>query len=428
MKFDVLIVGAGPAGLHAALVATQSGARVGLVDDNARMGGQIWRQGPRHRAGGRARTVLDGLDAQVHHGNLQVLTGTRIVQALPGRQLLAEAAQGGSLLGYDKLIVASGARERFLPYPGWTLPGVTGAGGLQALIKGGMDVQGQRIVIAGSGPLLFAAAVTARAQGARVVAIVEQARAAAVRRFAMQLSSTPARLVQALRMRYDLRDTPYWLDANVTEACGEGQLTHARIRRGHEAIRVDCDRLACAYGLVPNTSLGAMLGCRIDDGVPGSEAPAIVVDTGQATSVEHVYAAGECTGVGGMELAAAEGSIAAYAALGQRERAQAQFAERERYRRFATRLHAAFALDPRLRELAAPHTTLCRCEDVAFGDVAQHRSWRDAKLHTRCGMGPCQGAICGTAASFCFGWTPGAPRPPLAPTRIGTLLEIDKAA
>ncbi|PXW17539.1 FAD-dependent oxidoreductase [Paraburkholderia caballeronis] len=424
MKFDVLIVGAGPAGLHAAHVAAGSGARVGLVDDNPLPGGQIWRQGPRHRASGPARALLDRLDAQVQRGALQVLAGTRIVQALPGRQLLAETAQGGSVLGYDRLIVASGARERFLPYPGWTLPGVTGAGGLQALIKGGMDVAGQRIVIAGTGPLLFAAAATARAQGARVVALVEQAGADAVRRFAMQLIPTPAKLAQALRLRYDLRATPYWLDANVIEAGGDAQLTHVRIRRGRDEVRVDCDRLACAYGLVPNTSLGAALGCRIDRASTGDvHASAIVVDAYQATSVEHVHAAGECTGVGGMELAAVEGRIAAHAAVGARERAHAHFAERDRYRRFAARLHAAFAPDPRLCELATPQTTFCRCEDVAFGDVAQHRSWRDAKLQTRCGMGPCQGAICGAAASFCFGWTQGAPRPPLAPARIGTLLQ-----
>lgn len=427
MNFDILVIGAGPAGLNAALTAAQAGARVGIVDDNALAGGQIWRQGPHHRADGRARAVLDRLDAFAQRGALTQLAGTRIVQALPGRQLLAEEAHGARVLGYDRLVVASGARERFLPYPGWTLPGVTGAGGLQALVKGGMDIRGERIVIAGSGPLLLAAAVTARARGAHVVALVEQADAAAVRRFAAQLIRTPGKLGQALRMRFDLRATPYWFGAHVIEAGGEAALTHVRVRRGSEEVRVECDRLACAYGLVPNTSPGAALGCRIDDqSLAGTHDPAISVDAWQATSVEHVYAAGECTGVGGMELAAVEGTIAAHAALGDRARAQVHFAERERYRRFAARLHAAFALDPCLRELASAQTTFCRCEDVAFGEVARHRSWRDAKLHTRCGMGPCQGKVCGTAASFCFGWTEGTPRPPLAPARIDTMLAIHK--
>jgi hypothetical protein len=91
-------------------------------------------------------------------------------------------------------------------------------------------------------------------------------------------------------------------------------------------------------------------------------------------------------------------------------------------------MHAAFALDPQLRGLATPDTVLCRCEDVRFADAAQHRSWRDAKLHTRCGMGPCQGKICGEAAAFCLGWSRNGPRPPFSPARIGTLMEAQTQA
>jgi D-hydroxyproline dehydrogenase subunit alpha len=417
MKFDVLIIGAGPAGLHAASVAAVAGARVGIVDENALPGGQIWRQGPRHVPKGAARAAIEVL---ARHDNITCLSGTRVVQVPGDRQLLVEDATRGFRIGYEKLIVATGARERFLPYPGWTLPGVTGAGGLQALIKGGMPVRGERIVIAGSGPLLWAAAVTAREQGAQVAAIVEQAAAGDVSRFARGLVRTPAKLVQALRMRFDLRATPYYRGAYVAEAGGETSVTHVRVRRGEDEMRIDCDRLACAYGLVPNLQIGLALGCRVADTPAGA---ALSVDEWQATSVADVYAAGECTGVGGMELSALEGRIAAYAALGNRGEAQALFVGRERYRRFARRMHDAFALAPTLRTLAAPDTILCRCEDVTFGDAAQHRSWRDAKLHTRCGMGPCQGRICGEAAAFCFDWEPGGQRAPFSPARIATLLE-----
>lgn len=179
-----------------------------------------------------------------------------MVQALLDRQMLVEDATRGFKLSYDKLIIATGARERFLPYPGWTLPGVTGAGGLQALIKGGMPVRSERIVIAGTGPLLWAAAVTAREQGAKVVAIVEQASTDCVRRFATSLWQTPAKLVQAMCMRFDLRATPYFWGAYVAEAHGESRLTHVRVRHANEDMRIDCDRLACAYGLVPNTQIG----------------------------------------------------------------------------------------------------------------------------------------------------------------------------
>jgi D-hydroxyproline dehydrogenase subunit alpha len=416
MKFDLLVLGAGPAGLNAARVAAEAGLHVGVVDENALPGGQIWRQGPQYAPKGAARAALDAL---ARHSNVTMLGGTRIVQALD-RELLAQDAQRGFRIGYDKLILATGSRERFLPYPGWTLPGVTGAGGLQALVKGGMPVSGERIVIAGSGPLLWAAAMTAREQGARVVAIVEQASPQRVSRFAMGLVHTPAKLVQAVRMRAALRATPYWLGATVVEAGGDTQLTHVHVRKGGTTERIECERLACAYGLVPNTLVGTALGCRVEEGASGT---ALVVDAWQATSVADIYAAGECTGVGGMELSAVEGRIAAHAALGERDKAQALFATRERYRRFTARMHAAFALAPELRTLATPETVLCRCEDVTIGEASQYRSWRDAKLHTRCGMGACQGKICGEAAAFCLGWQGSGQRPPFVPARIGTLLE-----
>lgn len=422
MNFDILIIGAGPAGLRAAGVAAQAGAKVGIVDDNALPGGQIWRQGPQHRARGRAQ---EAIDAMQRASNVTYLGGTRVVQAQGAQQLLVEDATRGFTIGYGKLIVATGARERFLPYPGWTLPGVTGAGGLQALVKGGMPVRGERIVIAGSGPLLWAAAVTAREQGAQVAAIVEQAPAHAVRQFAASLVHTPAKLVQAARMRFDLRATPYLCGAHVSAAEGDGKLSHVMVRQGDKHTRIDCDRLACAFGLVPNTSVGAALGCRIDE---SHGVNAIVVDEWQASSQANIYAAGECTGVGGMELSAVEGRIAAYAALGDRAQAQALFATRERYRRFAARMHDAFALAPQLRSLATPETILCRCEDVRFEQAAQHRTWRDAKLHTRCGMGPCQGKICGEAAAFCLGWARNGQRPPFSPARIGTLMEAQTKA
>ncbi|WP_248323395.1 FAD-dependent oxidoreductase [Caballeronia sp. Sq4a] len=421
MKFDILIIGAGPAGLHAARIAAEAGVQVGIIDDNALPGGQIWRQGPQHAPKGPARAAIDAL---ARHKNIARLCGTRVVQSLPGKTLLVEDAARGYQIGYENLIVATGARERFLPYPGWTLPGVTGAGGLQALIKGGMPVEGQRIVIAGTGPLLWAAAITARQHGATVAAIVEQASASHVRRFASGLLKTPAKLLQAARMRFALRATPYYRGAYVAEAHGETHMTRVRVRHGDEDMNIDCDRLACAYGLVPNVQIGIALGCEV---VETRFETALRVDEWQATSVPDVYAAGECAGVGGMELAALEGRIAAHAAMGDREHARALFAARDAYRQFARRMHEAFELHPELRTLAQPGTILCRCEDVAFGDASKYRSWRDAKLHTRCGMGPCQGKICGEAAAFCFGWRTDAQRPPFVPARIATLLEVESS-
>ena len=422
MNVDVLVIGAGPAGLSAAQTASMHGATVGIIDDNALPGGQIWRQGPQHPPAGQARALLDQLAACA---NVTLLSGTRIVQALSAHTLFAEQDRRAMTIGYGNLIVATGARERFLPFPGWTLAGVTGAGGLQALIKGGTPVRGERIVIAGSGPLLWAVAGTARMHGAHVVALVEQASPAAVGRFARSLVRTPAKLLQAACMRAGLWATPYLLDAYVVEAVGDARVHEVRVRQKGGDRLISCDRLACGYGLLPNTGVAAALGCRVEIQA-GVEA--ISVDQWQTSSVPAVFAAGECTGVGGMELSAVEGRIAALAAIGQPERARSLFAERARYVRFAKHMHEAFELNPRLRTLAAPDTLLCRCEDVPYREMAQRSSWRDAKLHTRCGMGPCQGKVCGDAAAFCFGWKPGGEqmlRPPFSPTRIETLLQVE---
>ncbi|RKP43839.1 NAD(P)/FAD-dependent oxidoreductase [Trinickia fusca] len=410
--FDVVVIGAGPAGLAAVQAAASSGARIALVDDNPRAGGQVWRQGPGRGAAKPLQDMLTALDAQA---GLTIFSSTRVIAAAPAKTLLLESSdQGGVHLSYERLIVCTGARERLLPCRGWTLPGVTGAGGLQALIKGGVPVGGQRIVIGGSGPLLIAALATAREAGARVLAVVEHAPRAAVARFGLSLAATPSKLWQAARLTRGFGGVPYWTDSVVREVRGNGRVEAVTIARGTREMTLACDRVALGYGLVPNLTLAQALGCAV-------EAEGIVVDDLQRTSVDDVLAAGECTGIGGVELATAEGAIAG--CIAGKVSVPAQLVhERTRWRRFAARVERGFALGEAARAWPTPDTLLCRCEDVPFGEVAAHGSWRDAKLHTRCGMGACQGRICGTAAQTLLGWDMAAPRPPLAPTRIETLL------
>jgi len=160
-----------------------------------------------------------------------------------------------------------------------------------------------------------------------------------------------------------------------------------------------------------------------------SASPAIAVDDAQRTSLEHVFAAGECTGIGGMELAAVEGAIAGLAATGgSAHELQPLRAQRARWQRFAARVETAFALGEPARMPPSDDTLLCRCEDVAYGAVRAHSNWRDAKLHTRCGMGACQGRVCGAAAAVYFGWDTAQARPPFSPARIATLIEAAPAA
>ncbi|MDP9993101.1 NADPH-dependent 2,4-dienoyl-CoA reductase/sulfur reductase-like enzyme [Variovorax boronicumulans] len=407
---DVLIVGAGPAGMAAAVAAAPSGASIVVIDDNPVPGGQIWRDGPGASLPTAARKWRDAL---ARHANIRVCSGTRVIAAPARNELLLEDAERGWRVQWKKLILCTGARELLLPFPGWTLPGVTGAGGLQALIKAGLPVEGERIVIAGSGPLLLAAAATARAAGAKVVRIAEQATFSAVAGFAANLWRWPGKAAQSVT----LADPQYRTSSRIVSAQGNAQVESAWLLQGGREVEIACDRVACGFGLTPNTQLGQLLGCTLT--VEGAQA--LAVDARQLTSLPNVYAAGECTGFGGSERALAQGSIAGYYAVGDERAAKQHEAERARWDVFAAQLHRSFALAPEIKQMPQPDTLVCRCEDVPFSALADCTGWTDAKLHRRCGMGACQGRVCGDAAQFLFGWTPPAPRPPLSPVRIATL-------
>ena len=408
---NLLIIGAGPAGLAAALAAAPRAARIVLLDDNPLPGGQIWRAGPQAKLPNQARRLREQVLACA---NVHWHSGTRVIANAGPNSLLVENAERGWQIHYERLILCTGARELLLPFPGWTLPGVTGAGGLQALIKGGMPVRDERIVIAGSGPLLLASAATAKANGARVLRIAEQASRAAVSGFAAQLPRWPHKLLQS----FSLFDRQYRSASHVLAALGTERLEGVRLQQHGQVVEIACDRLACGFGLIPNIQLGQALGCAV-------EQQALAVDAWQATSQAGVYAAGECTGFGGSERALVEGAIAGFTATGNRQAAQRLWRRRARWHAFASALNKAFALDPALKSLATADTLVCRCEDVPYAALVGHSDWRQAKLASRCGMGACQGRVCGAATAHLFGWQPSAPRPPFSPARIDTLLNLE---
>jgi D-hydroxyproline dehydrogenase subunit alpha len=394
---DVVVIGAGPAGLAAARTAAGAGRTVVVVDDNPAAGGQIWRALP-------IPTNWDLPDS------VRVLVGARVVDAPAANRLTVETFDAELEVDYRSLILATGARERFLPFPGWTLPHVAGAGGLQALVKSGLPVEGKRVVVAGSGPLLLAVAKYLHDHGARVRLIAEQADRAALMGFALRLASHPGKLLQAVQLRAGLSEVPH-LTSCWPVATQPGGVT---LRRKTRTWTEPCDYLACGFGLVPNTEFAALLGCRLHD-------TGVAVDEFQQTSVAGVYAAGEVTGIGGLELSLVEGEIAGHAASGKHDLARARFSARESQRRFAAGLERAFALREELKQLPQADTIVCRCEDVAFEPIRRSSCWREAKLHTRCGMGPCQGRVCGAALEFLMGWRNDSVRPPVFPARLGTL-------
>jgi NADPH-dependent 2,4-dienoyl-CoA reductase/sulfur reductase-like enzyme len=411
-QFDVLVIGGGPAGLAAAACAAECAVKVGIVDDNPGLGGQIWRgesTGPSSEAvrwGGRLRAR-----------GAQVFCGTRVFhQAEPGR-LLAEGADDLFELSYRQLILATGARERFLPFPGWTLPNVMGAGGLQALVKSGLPIARKRVLVAGSGPLLLAVAAYLRQHGAEVGMICEQASWSSLTRFGLALWRQPKKVRQGLSLRKQLSGIPFVANCWPVAARGQNTLEEVVISQGHKTMDIPCDYLACGFHLVPNTELAELLGCQVRDDF-------VQVDDFQQTSVPGVFCAGELTGIGGLDLALVEGQIAGLTTGGDLAAAKRLFGERRKLRNFARALDRAFALRGELRNLPLPETIVCRCEDVTYSRLAQHRSWRGAKLQTRCGMGPCQARVCGPVTRFLFGWSPDSVRPPIFPTRFENLSAV----
>jgi len=411
LQFDILIVGAGPAGIAAACTAADSGARVAVVDDNPAPGGQIWRGMEEHTPSAQASEW----GAKLARSNVTHISGATVVAQPAENVIAAETFERTLFLHFEKLVIATGARERFLPFPGWTLPGVMGAGGLQALVKSGMTIAGKRVVIAGSGPLLLAVAEYLQRRGARILMIAEQAPVSRVRAFGMRLARHPSKLWQALKLRRSLGGIPYRFSAWPVAAGGAEKLEWVEISEGGHKSRFKCDYVACGFHLVPNIELADLLGCEIARG-------AVRVNEWQQTSAANIYCAGEPCGIGGVETALVEGQIAGYAAAGKQERARAHFGERASARSFADLLERTFALRNELRALAAPETFVCRCEDVTHERMKPYSDWRSAKLQTRCGMGPCQGRVCGPAAEFLFGWKVEAVRPPIFPARIETLV------
>lgn len=416
-RCDVLVVGAGPAGLAAATAAASRGCSVAVLDDNPSPGGQIWRQG---RGSPRRDAARDKALRSFRNTAAQIFAGRQIVDASSEGWLQAwnASAQRLESFRFGKLILATGARERLLPFPGWTLPGVFAAGGLQALVRGGFDVRGKRVVVAGSGPLLLAVAAHLRRDGAEIVTLAEQASLRSLTGFAAKLVRRPGKLLQGIRLRSAIASTAYRTGCWPIAAEGTDALTGVQLTDGRSHWTVPCDLLACGFHLVPSTELAALLGCRIED-------KGVVVDDHQQTSLANIYCAGESTGIAGIESALVEGEIAGLATAGDLTAAARLHRRRDAERAFGLAMSQAFALRPELRTLSAPDTIVCRCEDVRYSDLAAHAApssgWTDAKLQTRCGMGPCQGRICGPALETLFGWRNASIRPPLFPVPIAAL-------
>ncbi|MFG2621984.1 NAD(P)/FAD-dependent oxidoreductase [Streptomyces sp. NPDC048507] len=455
---DLAIVGAGPAGLAAAVTAARLGLRVTLLDAGERPGGQYYRHPAAGQGAARPQALHHdwpafatreaALRAHVAAGRIGHLPFHHVWTVVPdgdgGWTLHAVAGpeERAVSVAARAVLLATGAYERQLPFPGWTLPGVIGAGGAQAMLKGGLVLPGRRVLVAGSGPLLLAVAGSLAAAGATVPAVVEAASYTAYATRGPALLRNPAKLAEGAAygsalLRHGIR---LLTRHAVTAAHGRDRVeavTVARLDRDWRPVpatarRIPCDALAVGHGLVPQLELATGLGCatlRAPDGTVGLE-----LDAEQRTSVPGVWSAGETGGVGGAQLALTEGEIAAYAVAAQAVAAYAPAARppatapvpaalirrRARLRAFAAAMAAAHRPGAGWTDWLSDATPACRCEEVPAGrireavDALGARDARTVKLLTRAGMGWCQGRMCGPAVAALAGEEPAPDRRPLS--------------
>ncbi|WP_117214570.1 NAD(P)/FAD-dependent oxidoreductase, partial [Allorhizocola rhizosphaerae] len=293
-RFDVIVIGAGPAGLAAAVAACSK--RVLLLDSAPRPGGQYWR----HRAGHEPRSrAFRALVRQL--GRIDYRPNSSVWFVEPGFTVHTRDASYSA----DRLVIATGAYDRSLPFPGWDLPGVVTAGGAQALLKGQGVAIGQRVVVSGAGPFLLPVAAGLARAGVRVMGVFEAGRPQAYLRHRAAFAKAFEALGYGLSLaRHRI---PYFTGHRVVAAHGERRLEAVTVN----ARTVECDALAVGYGFTPQVELALALGCEttLDD-----DGSLIVAETHQAATTPGVYVAGEVTGVGGAALALVEGRLAGLAA------------------------------------------------------------------------------------------------------------------
>ncbi|WP_082538147.1 NAD(P)/FAD-dependent oxidoreductase [Angustibacter sp. Root456] len=475
--WDVLVVGAGPAGLAAAVRAADAGADVLLVDAGTGPGGQYWRRP--------ATPALAARTARLHHdeGTWSALSDALAGHELSGRaqvrvqhdvwtvgrrdeHLEVRAVDRAAPLPAEvvlrgrALVLAPGAYDRQLPIPGWDLPGVMTAGGAQALLKGQATVPGERVVVAGTGPFLLPVAAGLAQSGVQVAGVHEAAGVAAWLPHVGALVRQPGKLVEgggyaAVLARHGVR---YRTRSTVVRAHGGSALeavTVARLDRRGRIVpgserTVETDVLALGWGFTPQLELPLALGCATRVDADGSLV--VTVDDDQATSVDAVFVAGEACGVGGAALAVVEGEIAGAAAAVRAsggaaansgaDRTRAQRRRRAGLRAFAQAMHRVYAVPAAWPERVDDDTTVCRCEEVkasrlrAAVTADPGADVRAAKHLTRVAMGWCQGRVCGYAATGLVAYWTGEPaqpeavasRPVAAPVRLGTLAALDATA
>jgi thioredoxin reductase len=456
IRAEILVVGGGPAGLAAAATAAEAGADVLLADDRASLGGQYYKQ-----PGSSFDLDPDAIDEQFAAGRaliqragaagVRVFSGVRVWGADgPGRLY---AVRGGERFEFraQRLILATGAYERVVPFPGWTLPGVMTSGAGQSLLRGHQVAPGSRLLVAGNGPLNVQLAAELLRAGGTVAALVELARMFSPRHaveIARMAASAPALTRDGIGYLATLRraQVPILTGHAVVRVEGDGHAERALVARLDAAglavpgteVTFDVDAVCVGLGFMPGNELARLLGLghSVDPRTGG-----YVVERSPSgrSSLEDVWVAGDGAEVRGAKVAESAGALAGSAAAASlarpARRLRAVSRRRNRHERFQRALWRAYEAPSLFGQLADPQTIICRCENVSLATieatVGEVGSAGALKRLTRAGMGPCQGRFCGFVVTELVREASGgppvnarsgfAPQPPLRPTPVWAL-------
>jgi NADPH-dependent 2,4-dienoyl-CoA reductase/sulfur reductase-like enzyme len=458
---DVLVVGGGPAGLTAAIAAAHAGLDVVLVDERSKLGGQYFKQpaaefdvdehalDDQYRQG---RALIEQLQAS----SVRVLQGVTVWGAFSPDRLHAAGRDARWVLRPRRLILATGAYERGVPMPGWTLPGVVSTGAAQSLLRSSQVSPGARMLVSGNGPLNMQVAAEMARAGVKVVALAELAdirRPSNSIRSARMLAATPAlaRVGVGYLATLARARVPMLSRSAVIRLEGEASVASATVARidaegrpiaGTER-RFDVDGVCVGFGFLPSNEIARSLDCRhrFDEQRGG-----LVVECDETgrTSLPNVWVIGDSAAIAGAKVAAVIGVLAGHAvAVDLGATVSPTLAERVRrarralvrHRRFQDALWQVYDAPTLYDQLAEPNTVICRCENVSLRQIEAAMS---SALHsagalkrvTRVGMGKCQGRYCGPVVTALAARRSGQPvdevagffaQVPYKPTEVATM-------
>jgi thioredoxin reductase/bacterioferritin-associated ferredoxin len=455
---ELVVVGAGPAGLHAALAAADASVEVLVLDENPDIGGQIHRQPPYLEGASRGESDREAqglFEAVRRHARIRILTSAQVWGIFPERMVAIAQGEHSRQLVARALVLCPGAYDRAVPFPGWTLPGVFPAGGALTLIKSQRVLPGRRVLLAGTGPIQFVLAQHLLAAGAEIVALLEGSRTRPRWPHLRQLMAAPRPLAAGVAYLFRMRRAGVRTlrGHTIVRAVGDdrvGSAVVAQIDRQWKPVAgteetLDVDAVVCSFGFVPSIELTAMSGCEHEyREAVGGWVPRFGPD--METSVAGVFVAGEASGVAGAVVAAEEGTLAGIGAARHLGRLSADSAalrgakvrrRLQRLYRFRSAVDDLYAVGPGLTDLISPTTVVCRCEEVHASQLAEAladgaTSPRDVKIRTRAGMGHCQGRMCEPSIAQLIARTrgitvekvgPPSSRPPARPVTLRALTE-----